>query len=181
MSAVQACDQCVAITSRGHRCKNRTCRSKYCHVHLAKLGFKIAPSQIPDSGLGLYYVGAQDIRPNTIIPGLEYTGKRSRTKIGGDYVLELVGENSSSPLWVDGAKTNSSALRFANDCRPKDRRDGTCVEVAKFAAGRNAHGRVAKAKTVRTLHPRDEITVSYGADYWRHKEMHRQAVKTVAR
>lgn len=59
------CGQCTAPTSRGNRCKNRTCRdTKYCWLHLRTLHkIVIKPSYIKGAGLGLFAMKRLKKRP----------------------------------------------------------------------------------------------------------------------
>ena len=50
------CPQCKAITDKGERCKNHTCRNvNYCWIHLRKIdGLAIKDSDIPNAGKGVF-------------------------------------------------------------------------------------------------------------------------------
>lgn len=155
----KVCNQCIAKTANGRRCKRRTCRTKYCWTHLMKeKGLKIAESNIPDAGLGLFAV--KNFAYNrTIAP---YDGIIRNHNSNNPYVLELAPDK-----FVDAARTDNIG-RWANHCKSENRRRGQCPgNNAKLTGSRGRLPNVTATKTIRAdkKHPK-EIFCNYGRDYF---------------
>lgn len=157
---VRECDRCVATTKSGAPCGNRTCRGTKCWIHTkTQEGLRIRTSQVPNGGFGLYTTRRFPAGAKIA----DYTGeKMTRAQVGqkygmrrGDYVV-----CRNDRECFDGAQTNSSFARYANDAR------GTpFVNNARFTAGRT----VPILRATRAIPADREIFVSYrgsGGDYW---------------
>ena len=78
---------------------------------------KLKPSHIPDAQLGLFATRAFR-RQDTIVP---YTGDISTMPIEGPYVLQV-----NKTHFINAKKTSTSAGRYANDCRARNKKDRQC-------------------------------------------------------
>jgi uncharacterized protein len=173
--------QCKATVARGNRqCKRRTiARSPYCYSHTeSKLGVQVKKSKIRGAGKGLF--ATRDIKKGARI--LEYTGVRTTTLPPGheknDYITEVkVGDVTE---YIDAEDpTKSSVMRYANDCRRKNK-DCTSNN-SKFykyrkplPLGRSRRDGVVNrnktkvyVKSTRAIKKGSEIYLGYGREYWR--------------
>jgi len=157
--AIKECQRCKATTKAGHRCKNRTCRGKYCWQHLKKgQGLRVKPSEIAGAGFGLFTT--KPFKKNEKI--VDYTGERvSRAEIDRRYVgttgqYVLCEGNRPKSRCVDARKTNSGAGRYANDARGSNQRNNARFLQRGFGI-----------KASRNIPVGREVLVSYGRGYWR--------------
>ena len=160
--SVRECDQCHFIKADGLRCKIRTCTTgPYCWIHTRiKYGVRVKPAMF---GKGLF--AAREFQPNEKVG--EYTGDRlSRQQynarypggIGSDYVLE-----KNPNLLIDARSTQSSVVRYANDCHNTGRPCNARLTVA------------ASLRTTRHVNKGDEIMAPYGDEYWEEHDGGNQA------
>lgn len=163
--SVRECVQCSAETRKGDRCKKSTCKySEFCRQHTIKLfELVLRPSNIPESGTGLY--------TTKNIPA-----KKRIAKYTGDIkTLEQYRENPSGYAVaiprgrvIDARSTQSGIARYANDCRPVNRREGHCRgNNAKFSISTRKGETSAWLVSTKRIPADSEIFVSYGRDYWR--------------
>ena len=156
--SVKTCSQCIATAANGRRCKKRTCKSEKCWIHLKKEdGLRISSSTIPGVIEGLF--AAKDFDRNEKIGN--YKGMESTQRIGGDYVLQV-----SRNKFVDAKKTNSCAVRYANDCKPINRRSGDCAANNSILTV-IPRTQIPILKANRPIEAGQEIFTSYGPAYWR--------------
>eukprot|EP01048_Picozoa_sp_COSAG05_P001316 COSAG05_NODE_43_length_25931_cov_49.314636_29_plen_160_part_00 len=149
------CQQCTAQTNSGRRCKNRTCKSGKCWQHLKRDdGLRVKPSQISSGGTGLWTT--KRIKPNQRIG--RYTGESmTRSQLQQRYGNQTAQYAlcSSKNKCVDARKTNSSAVRFANDARRTQFKNNARLRGLNLVAGS------------RGIPANREIFAAYGPDYWR--------------
>ena len=155
--SVKVCSRCIGLTKNNQQCKNKTCKSQKCWIHLKKDDkLRIMKSRIPGAGDGLF--ATEDFEQGDEI-GV-YDGHISRKEIKGPYVYEI-----NDHKFVDGKDTNSSAVRYANDCRLPNRARGYC-------RGNNADldvrevGQIGILKANKPIRANQEIYTMYGQDYW---------------
>ena len=154
--SVKECDRCQAQTKSGNQCRNRTCKSDRCWQHLKRDdGLRIKSSQVPGGGMGLWTT--RRYKPNEKIG--RYTGERvTRAQVEqrygsqtGQYVLCPNNTN----LCIDARKTNSSAVRFANDAHGTRFRNNARLRGEYLVAAQSG------------IPANREIFTGYGADYWK--------------
>ena len=150
---IRECSRCKATTKSGGHCKNRTCKSQLCWVHLkSQKGLRIKKSQF---GEGLYAV--KRIPANKKIG--EYVGERlPRTQLDrlypGDTAQYTICDNNRC---VDGRKTNSSAVRYANSGRGTDKSNNARLRF---------HGGMFTLRSMsRPIPAGREILTNYGNEY----------------
>jgi hypothetical protein len=153
------CDQCTATSKSGNRCRNRTCRGKLCWQHLKRdSGLRVKSSQIAAAGMGLWTT--RRFKPNEKIGN--YTGERiTKQQMLARYPNNKRGEYVLCPnngYCIDGKKTNSSSIRFANDSKGNSQLKNNAV----FKQGSD----VLRAGP-QGIPANREIFVSYGSDYWK--------------
>ena len=153
------CDQCTATSKSGNRCRNRTCRGKLCWQHLKRdSGLRVKQSQISAAGMGLWTT--RRFKPNEKIGN--YTGERiTKQQMLARYPNNKRGEYVLCPnngYCIDGKKTNSSSIRFANDSKGNSQLKNNAV----FKQGSD----VLRAGP-QGIPANREIFVSYGSDYWK--------------
>ena len=147
------CDQCTATSKSGNRCRNRTCRGELCWQHLRRdSGLRVKQSQIAAAGMGLWTT--RRFKPNEKIGN--YTGERlTKQQMLARYPNNKRGEYVLCPnngFCIDGKKTNSSSIRFANNSKGNSQLKNNAV----FKQGSD-----------RKANLRTKIFVSYGSDYWK--------------
>ena len=153
------CDRCTATSKSGNRCRNRTCRGKLCWQHLKRdSGLRVKSSQIAAAGMGLWTT--RRFKPNEKIGN--YTGERiTKQQMLARYPNNKRGEYVLCPnngYCIDGKKTNSSSIRFANDSKGNSQLKNNAV----FKQGSD----VLRAGP-QGIPANREIFVSYGSDYWK--------------
>eukprot|EP01052_Picozoa_sp_SAG31_P023705 SAG31_NODE_1972_length_6762_cov_16.244635_3_plen_160_part_00 len=155
--SLKECSQCMANTKEGRRCKNRTCKSGLCWIHLKRdKGLRIKPSSVQGLGQGLFVT--KRFQKNERIT--KYTGERlSRAAIDRRYPGDIVAQytlcsgNSPTSQCIDARKTNSGAGRYANTARGTGQRNN-----AKFTRNFNI-------KATRNIQPNSEVFVGYGREF----------------
>jgi len=151
--SVKECQRCNALTKSGQRCKNRTCKSGKCWVHLKRdTGLRVKPSQVSGGGMGLWTT--KRIKPNQLIG--KYTGERmTKAQVNQRYVTRKPQYVlCSGNRCVDARKTNSSAVRFANDARR-----------TRFKNNARLKGLSLKSAS-KGIPANREIFTGYGSAYW---------------
>lgn len=173
------CNYCEAITANGTPCKLRTCRfSDYCWIHLRSLyKLKIAPSSIPNAGMGLFARGLESqrvvFRPGEFI-GPPISGEifeKQELDKRYDYIMKqsrrrrtVVSPSDPYGLPYEGnfvlsADCMRNAPSYAND--PLNRR----LLNSEFVYDEeNAEIRL---QAMKLIHDQEEIFVSYGPDYFK--------------
>ena len=160
-TSVRECVRCSAITTKGTRCTRRTCiYPGECYQHFQQHnGLKLAPSSIPNSGLGLVTIRSfqanRKIADYTgdIVPDTDWASDPS------DYAAAYDATHT-----IDGRSTQSGIARYSNDCRTADRLAGRC-------RGNNARLRITRQKNVileskGRIAANTEVFNSYGNYYW---------------
>ena len=153
------CEQCTATAKSGNRCRNRTCKGTLCWQHLKRdSGLRVKQSQIAAAGMGLWTT--RRFKPNEKIG--KYTGERlTKQEMLARYPNNKRGEYVLCPnngYCIDGKKTNSSSIRFANDSKGNSQLKNNAV----FKQGSD----VLRAGP-QGIPANREIFVSYGSDYWK--------------
>ena len=151
------CDQCTATAKSGNRCRNRTCRGTLCWQHLKRdSGLRIMRSQVAAAGMGLWTT--RRFKPNEKIG--KYTGERlTHQQMLERYPNNKRGEYVLCPnngYCIDGAKTNSSSIRFANDARQTPHKNNAVFKQGSDVLRAGPQGIPANR----------EVFVSYGSAYW---------------
>ena len=152
------CDQCTATAKSGNRCRNRTCRGTLCWQHLKRdSGLRIMRSQVAAAGMGLWTT--RRFKPNEKIG--KYTGERlTKQEMLERYPNNKRGEYVLCPnngYCIDGAKTNSSSIRFANDARQTPHKNNAVFKQGSDVLRAGPQGIPANR----------EVFVSYGSAYWK--------------
>ena len=161
-TSVRDCVRCSAITAKVTRCTRSTCiYPGMCFQHFqARNGLKLAASNIPNAGLGLFTTRA--IQPyrkisdytGNIVPDDEWVQNQSA------YGVQFDKDHT-----LDGRSTQTGIARYANECRKKDRLAGRC-------RGNNSQLRHTKQNTIilesksRRIPANTKVLTSYGAAYW---------------
>lgn len=164
--STRECVRCSAQTRKNTQCKRTTCiYSDFCSTHTKQLlGLYLRKSSIPESGKGLFT--AKEIPPRTRIA--KYTGT---IKTRAAYNANPSGYGVGLPRGkvMNAASTQSGIARYANDCRPANRRLKQCKgNNSKFNVSvRDGINSVWLTSTKR-IPANTEIFVSYGGrGYWK--------------
>ncbi len=145
------------------------------YFHNSAFALRVAPSQIPDAGLGVYT--DSDIPAGACID--EYTGDYK--SFGGAYALQI-----RPGLNIDGAVWPRSYMAIINDCTyiaPRyKKRKGRRIDItpaAYYDAGGtqvlavNCEFRIVPEERRAWVHATcdipagSELFIAYGKDYWR--------------
>jgi hypothetical protein len=122
-----------------------------------KEGLRVAQSRIPGAGLGLFTEKPVS-RGDDIT---KYTGTvvvSHDPDYGNAYALQI---KKHPPTFIDARRTNEPGLgRWANANRGRGGNNAQLVY--------NSRARIATVRATKAISPKTEITVPYGADYWRH-------------
>ena len=161
---IRECQQCMEHTKTGDRCSRNTCQySDKCwqHTKSAK-GLSIRKSNINAANLGLFATKMFKKGDRVATYGGTDRSMKTWNKNPGYYGLAW---NKDEVL--DARSTQSSLGRWINDCRSSNIKKGECKgNNARFSMKRSAP-RKASVKATKTIHPDEEIFVSYGRSYWR--------------
>ena len=151
------CERCTAITGKGDRCKNRTCKNfPYCWIHLkSKDKLQVKKSDTAGAGQGLFYVGKKDFPNNKTIT--DYSSKQisSTPDRNSKYVLQVSKNkflDSENPANYPGRYINSSKkpnVRFSKGYKIYHKSDRAYVPV----------------KTTKKIKPNTELLANYGRNY----------------
>ena len=160
MTTVTVCVRCSAITTKGTRCTRNTCiYPGECFQHFQmRHGLKLAPSRIPNAGLGVYTT--KRIPPYTKIA--DYTG-RIISNTAWELDSSDYGVKYDSKHTLDARETQDGLGRYVNDCR---------TENKSVCAGNNANIHQTPQKNVyiqsnaRAITANSEIYAAYGQRYW---------------
>ena len=146
---------------KGRQCKNRTTiYPDHCYLHTQKnIGLKIAKSDIPGAGNGLYTL--KELKRGDLIG--EYKGVKRQEPVESGYDLEM-----KKNTHIDASSTQSCIARYINDCRRENIDKGHCGKQGSNCAFRldNKRKRVT-VRATRKIRPGDELYVSYGTSYWK--------------
>ena len=148
--------RCTADTKGGGHCRARTAMGQYCWNHLRAIrGLRIKASAVAGGGRALFAARAlpADFR-------IDYTGDRVALDgtNGGSYFLEL-----SRTQGIDAARTNAGEGRWLNDPRGSGLR-ANCEFRIYTPPGQP---RIGCVRTTRSIAAGEELTIAYGAKYWR--------------
>lgn len=172
------CEQCIAQTKNGTRCRRNTCKVlPYCVQHLkVNLGLIIAESSLPDAGFGLFTI--RRIAKDAVIApylGRILSFQQKERAYGSErddlapYAIEM-----SKNKFIDAA-CRRGAGAFANS-KPSQNN-------ARFKV--NSRTNTAFVVATKTIDgtPLDpgEIFVSYGQRYWTKHAEHRPVFHTSTR
>jgi len=163
------CSKCKATTHNGQRCKLTTCKGDLCWLHLkSKEHLRVKKSGI--HGYGLYAAKSKKSAPDTVFKPkqriTQYRGEvidpkekeRRAEQKKDDYMADL------SKGWaVDAVKTNTSAARYANDCRGTGKK---CNSRFSRKFKKSPHDEKVFLNAKKTIKDGDEILISYGPGYW---------------
>ena len=144
--------QCESKSESGQRCKHRTTRSTRCWQHLKKEEH-LRIKKSPIAGLGLFATSAFPQGTN-VAP---YTGERVVTqdsKFGGDHVLQI-----KKHTYIDARRTDTGAGRYANARLGAERNNAKLIY--------NTRTKKAYVQASKDIPAGVEVTVPYGAAYWR--------------
>jgi SET domain-containing protein len=171
------CITCYAISHvTGMRCSRRSCKLfPYCWQHLRMaLGLEVKKSQIPGAGLGLYSYDATFYNGQKII---EYTGDLKPNNPNDNTLFPYALRINEHLLLNADKPARHSVARYANDCRTINKKAGQCKgNNARLSV--NPQARRGWIVATKTIHPGDEIFVSYGRLYWQPvKQPAKQPVK----
>ena len=151
--------QCTARIKqgKGRQCRNRTCRSGLCHIHLQRdQNLRIKPSSLPNAGFGLFTGPKQVKRSQTVT---DYSGTVTQQPINGNYVLQC---NKNHFINANSTKDTGG---FANECRKTNRQTGQCQgNNSKFTW--NPKTKTARIIATKSIPAQTEVFIPYGADYW---------------
>ena len=162
--SVTECDRCSATTRSGARCKSRTCKyAMMCWQHTKQLlHLGVRDSAVPAAGQGLFtYV---DIPAKRVICsyGGENISRAAYDANRSDYGVGIPGGRV-----IDGASTQSSIGRYANNCRPADKAAGHCRgNNARFSISTREGQTTVNIKSTKPIPAGSEIFVAYGSGYW---------------
>jgi hypothetical protein len=157
--AIVVRERCEAIGRNGQRCKHITLRGRLCWQHLKqKEQLRITNSTIPGANLGLFttkpLVRGEDIT--------RYTGRvvvNADPNYGNAYALQI---KKHPPTFIDARRTNEPGLgRWANANLGRGRTNNAQLVY-------NTRKREANVRATKAIPAKAEITVPYGASYWRH-------------
>lgn len=163
------CNRCIHVTPRG-RCLRKTCNGgPRCWQHTRlMLGLKVGPSGVAGAGKGLratrsfrrgdfvspYYA---DVKTDDQLDEIYGEGDDALAP----YALKVnSAARNGEPLVYDARRTDAGYARYANDCRPENRRSRQC-------RGNNAAFEPnGYLRALRDIRPGEEVFASYGASYW---------------
>jgi hypothetical protein len=154
------CPRCKAIKPNGDRCKNHTCRGFYCWIHLkSKDDLRIKKSELPNAGLGLYYVGKKDVKKDKTITRYSAERVSSTPNRNSAYVLQ-VGNNR----FLDSENPRNFAGRYINSVSGTNKRPNT-----RFSKGTSIYTaenrKYVPVKTTTKIKPNTELLATYGRKY----------------
>ena len=157
MTQIKTCSQCVANTKAGTRCKNRTCKSQFCWIHLKRdKGLRIKPSA---TGFGQGLFASQPFKKGDKIT--EYSGENlTKAQVDARYGDDTTSEytlclgNGPNAKCRDARNTNSGAGRFANTARGTGYRNNAKFTHATF-----------NMRAMKKIKTGQEVFVSYGPSF----------------
>lgn len=161
---LKECSQCAAFKANGDQCKNRTCKSTFCWIHLKyQRGLRIKPSRT-GFGDGLFTTRRFGANQRIALYGGEKMDRAEMDRLyTGDNHPHYTICNGDAPTshCVDGRKTNSSAARYINSSR------GTAsTNNARITHNRRGGVTTFSMKTFnRPIMPDREIFANYGNAY----------------
>lgn len=165
MTETRHCHQCTATASTGARCKLWTCATgPYCWIHTRKLQhLRVKQSGI--HGKGLFAEDTSAGRRGVVFRNhatiANYLGNRlNRRTAKASHSAYIV--NAGDGVFFDGANTDSSVARYANDCRGTAK---ACNASLRSAARGRPHRVWLRAEA--PIRNGEEILTPYGAQYWR--------------
>ena len=168
------CSTCTAITRNGNQCRNTTCKSKFCWIHLKyQKGLRIKPSG-SGHGDGLFTADtdAGAIQRDTRI-GI-YSGERlpiaRLNELYPDpdnppmYTVCPTGRSKPDHICVDARKTNSNAVRYANTSRGVEGASDN-AKIVYYHGPRGEPETVSLKTKGRPIARNTEIFATYGNAY----------------
>lgn len=150
------CNRCTGKTKTGAQCSRSTCKYlPMCYQHLRiELGLKIAPSEIPGAGYGLFTTRARR-RDEKIVAyiGEQLSFAESDDRYGAAATHPYALEHSANKI-IDAACVRGAGA-FANH-KPMSRAN------CRFSRGQDGNVWIVSTKKI---NPDCELTVSYGPRY----------------
>lgn len=153
------CSKCQAITKKGVRCKNTTCKLyPYCWTHLkSKDGLQVKKSTIANGGDGLFTT--RDIKPKKVITQYSSKTVSKQPNPKSQYVL-----NVGKGKYIDSESKQNFPGRYINSVQGTQK-----TKNARF----NASGRVVpkmgrQTTTVvstKKIKAGEEILLNYGKGF----------------
>lgn len=154
--------QCIDHTKNGSRCKRKcVIGSPYCCTHLAyKHHLKIKPSNIPNSGKGLFSIDPMSADPNEIL----FRKGDTICKYHGEIIdhAELVERYSNkTPPYVVGISAN----RFEDGAKTRGIGSLANTNPGHNNATLSIYRGSASLKATKNIRNGEEIYLSYGKEY----------------
>ena len=149
--------RCICKTKTNRRCKLKTKKSQKCWIHLKSTEhLRIKPSNIDNAGDGLHTT--EKVKKNKKITA--YGGKITTRKPKGHYTIKL---KNNPATYMDGENPNSSAGRYANTCRKKDKKNKKCKgNNAKISVSKRHNKWNVNLKSTKNINKNDEVFLAYG-------------------
>lgn len=164
MTEERHCHRCTATAASRERCKLWTCATgPYCWIHTRKLQhLRVKQSGI--HGKGLFAddpaAGQRAVIFNRNATISDYLGERNNARQAKrSRSAYIVGAGEG--VFIDGAKTDSSVARYANDCRGT----GKACNAMLWSAARGRPPRVW-LRAQKRIRNGEEILTPYGDYYW---------------
>jgi hypothetical protein len=137
--------------------------SEFCHTHTkAIFDLALKPSTIPNASRGLFTT--KQIRAGKKIArysGVIKTQAAYNANPSG-YAVAI-----SRGRVMDAASTQSKLGRYANDCRPANKRANQCKgNNAKFSVKNEGGVTTIWLKATKNIPANTEVFIPYGAGYW---------------
>ena len=156
------CSRCTALTKQGTQCSRTTCKySHMCFQHSKSThGLQVKTSHIPNTGQGIYTTKTIKKGQKVASYGGNVVSQNAYNQKPSGYGIHL---NKNQVL--DGKSTQSGLGRYANTCKPANKRLGQCKgQNAKLTV--NHRNQTASIKASKTIKPGEEDYVPYGNNFW---------------
>ena len=156
------CSRCTALTKQGTQCSRTTCKySHMCFQHSkSALGLQVKTSHIPNTGQGLYTTKTIKRGQKVASYGGNVVSQNAYNQNPSGYGIHL---NNNQVL--DGKSTQSGLGRYANTCKPANKRQGQCKgQNAKLSV--NHRNQSASLKATKKIKAGEEVYVPYGNNFW---------------
>ena len=164
------CNRCTARTSGGTRCRRRVCvGTKVCFQHRKRdMGLRIAPSNIPGAGKGLF--ATRRLPPNTHV--VTYDGEKlTDAQLNQRYDTDNNGGHApyglkvTQPSAQHRGKTVDSACQRSLASIINGSRTRSLSNV-RYSNSARADGSIKVFTRNRAIQPGAELLAWYGAGYW---------------
>lgn len=168
--------RCQARNESGGTCKRMTYKTgPYCWQHtIKKLGVQVKDSQMEGAGQGLiakkeFDKGDDIVKYKGEVLTQDETDARYGRGVGPYTITSYYDRLKANRRITDARNTNSNVGRYANDCRPQDKRRGKCPgnnAIFVETATRENKNKPAVLEANKDIHPGQEIFTNYGSQYW---------------